>query len=156
MKKISIAKFILYLSLISIMIAIIILNCNYKIYIITSGSMQPTLQVNELIVVKKAKKDTTYQVGDIITYCDINDNSIITHRIVRITQDGYYTKGDFNNIEDLNVVANEQIIGKLVYNSLFLGNLYVKYKFILLLLLIGFIVVLNFLQKERRCLNETK
>lgn len=147
MKKIPIVKLILYLFLISIIIAIIIFNCNYKIYIITSGSMQPTLKINELIVVKK---ETTYQMGDIITYCDMTDNENITHRIVRITQDGYYTQGDFNNIEDLNIVTDAQIIGKLVYHSIFLGNLYVKYKFILLLLLIGFIVVLNFLLFQRK------
>lgn len=45
---------------IAIILTIIYFMYNYKIYIIASGSMEPTLKINEMIVVKKAPINAIY------------------------------------------------------------------------------------------------
>ena len=47
---------------ISIILTIIYFMFNYRIYIIASGSMEPTYKIDEMIIVKKHKNDFTYNV----------------------------------------------------------------------------------------------
>lgn len=118
---------------------------NYKLYIISSGSMEPTLKINELILVKKSKE---YKVGDIISYYDESLQMPITHRITHIEGSRYYTKGDYNNIEDYITATPQTIIGKVIWNSYYLGSLYVHYKFILVVLLILVFLLINILPQK--------
>lgn len=46
---------------IAIILTIIYFMYNYKIYIIASGSMEPTYKIDEMIIVKKSKKDSAYE-----------------------------------------------------------------------------------------------
>lgn len=80
----------------------------YTFYEIATGSMKPTLNVKDFIIVKESDK---YSVGDIITYKE--DNSYITHRIVKINGDTLVTKGDANNSED-KIISKSEVIGKVV------------------------------------------
>ena len=80
----------------------------YTFFEIVSGSMSPTIEKGDMILVKL---DTDYNVGDIVSYKD--NNSIITHRIVEKTDNYYVTKGDANNTLD-NPIKEEQILGKTV------------------------------------------
>ena len=63
--------------------------------VVLSGSMEPTLSVNDLVVVRAAD---SYQTDDIIVYQSGSD--LIIHRIVRIDGDAYITQGDANNTAD--------------------------------------------------------
>ena len=80
----------------------------YTFYEIATGSMEPTLNVKDFIIVKESDK---YNVGDIITYNE--DNSYITHRIIKINGDTLVTKGDANNSED-KIISKSEVIGKVV------------------------------------------
>ncbi len=77
--------------------------------VVLSGSMEPEIAVNDLIV---NKAQDSYKVGDVITF--ENGNSLITHRIVGENAMGFITQGDANNTEDSNPVAQERILGKVV------------------------------------------
>lgn len=112
--------------------------------------MQPTFNINELILVRKNNKSTQYLVGDIITYYDKEIDIDVTHRIVQIDGEKIYTKGDYNNSRDLNPVTEEQIVGKVIYNSYFLGYLYVNYRFIIITLIIIAIIAFNILLEDTR------
>lgn len=46
---------------IAIILTIICFMFNYRVYIIASGSMEPTYKINEMIVVEKSKKDSVYE-----------------------------------------------------------------------------------------------
>lgn len=92
---------------------------SFKLYIVASGSMEPTLKVNELIFVRSQKE---YEIGDIITFYDETLGGTTTHRIVNIEKNGEITtKGDYNNTEDYNKITNEKIIGKVIFSSMILG-----------------------------------
>ena len=73
----------------------------YTFYEIATGSMEPTLNVKDFIIVKESDK---YSVGD---------NSYITHRIIKINGDTLVTKGDANNSED-KIISKSEVIGKVV------------------------------------------
>ena len=77
--------------------------------IIGSGSMKPTLSVNDMLI---AKGDTAYQVGDIVIYVSTHGN-LITHRVVDVLGDGYITQGDANNTPDAEI-SNQRLLGKVV------------------------------------------
>lgn len=151
-KKIN--KILSYILILIILIFTLYLIFNFRLYIVATGSMQPTFQVNELVVVKCSNDDTTYQVGDIITYYDSSIDIDVTHRIVEINGDEIYTQGDYNNARDLHPTSKENIVGKVIWNSTFLGNLYVHYKFQILALMILIIVAFNVLFSEPKSKNK--
>lgn len=101
--------------------------CNYKMYIVISGSMEPTIKTNELVVVKT--KLDHYEVGDIVSYYENGYDTPITHRIIDYNEnDGYYiTKGDNNNVADSTKLYAKNIIGKVTYQSYDLGYIIMKY-----------------------------
>ena len=81
----------------------------FSFFNISSGSMKETIQINDIIIVKK---DENFNQGDIITF--FQDNQIVTHRIVEILDDGnFITKGDANNSKD-GKVYKENVIGKVI------------------------------------------
>lgn len=81
--------------------------------------------------------------GEVITFYDKELEADVTHRIVEIGENEYYTKGDYNNARDLNPVKKENIVGKVVYNSFMLGYIFVNYRYYMVFLTIFTIVVLN-------------
>ncbi len=74
---------------------------------VLSGSMEPTLPVGSLLI---TQKQDSYTPGDIVIYQD-DDGSLITHRLVSVTDKEAVTKGDANNTEDA-PFSPEQIRGK--------------------------------------------
>lgn len=117
----------------------------YKAYIISTESMQPTLNKGDVIIIKKAKKEDLKE-NDIITYKDKGE--IITHRIVEIKPNGnrYITKGDNNIAKDEQSLSFEDIEGKLVLKIPHLGNMVAGLKngiVIILTILIFLIIHLN-------------
>ena len=85
-----------------------------SLLIVTTGSMSGTIEDGDMIVVKRAD---SYKVGDIITFMPAGDTVPTTHRIIRISNGRYYTKGDANNAEDTRSIAKSDIVGK-VTNTL--------------------------------------
>lgn len=81
----------------------------YGTGMILSGSMEPTLSINDLII---TKKQNDYKVGDIIVF--ENNDILTTHRIIEKNNKNIITKGDANNAEDKPINKNA-IKGKLVY-----------------------------------------
>jgi len=83
----------------------------YRILEIASGSMEPTLKKNDIILVKVNNKNLKEK--DIISYIGEND-AIITHRVIRIEKNKLIVRGDANNTDDT-PIDNTQVIGKVVH-----------------------------------------
>lgn len=87
-----------------------------KTFCIISGSMEPQIQINDIVIVKEVP-ETEINIGDIISF-NVN-GEIITHRIIEIekgqyNKNLYITKGDANNVEDEEKITYEQIEGKYI------------------------------------------
>ena len=75
-------------------------------FVVKTGSMSGTLEVNDIIIVRVTDK---VKKGDIITYIS-KDGSIITHRLINIVGDKLITRGDVNNVED-EPITRDKVIG---------------------------------------------
>lgn len=109
------------------------LEHNYKIFVVKSGSMEPTIDIGSIAVVFPS---LDYKVGDVITFLDPNGLSskdTVTHRIYAINSENsneeiYVTKGDANDAPDGGQIKKEHIIGKYVFSVPLIGYLlgYIK------------------------------
>ena len=84
----------------------------YRLYIVLSGSMEPTLQVGGMVVVKEVPA-SEIQTGDIITFnSGGKSNTPTTHRVIDIEEGLFQTKGDANEVADPVPVEASRIVGK--------------------------------------------
>ncbi|MGD9901233.1 MAG: signal peptidase I [Spirochaetales bacterium] len=89
----------------------------YSVCYILTASMEPTLNVGDVILIKDTDP-TEIQIGDIITYkSDYGSlaGSYITHRVTQITDNEgvlwFTTKGDANSVEDVEIITVAKIEG---------------------------------------------
>ncbi|NLW88900.1 MAG: signal peptidase I [Clostridiaceae bacterium] len=88
----------------------------FRLYSIESGSMDPTLEIGSIILVRRPSDSSALEINDIITY-RVTETAVVTHRIIDIIllEDqtvAYQTKGDNPmNSPDRNPVLPEQIEG---------------------------------------------
>ena len=138
MKKLNVILFILILLSI---LGLIFLKQSLKFFIIESGSMKPTLKIEEMIVVKQFDE---YKIDDIVTYYDEEFKGYVTHRIIEIEKNGkFITKGDFNNTYDEKSIGTNEIVGKVIFHSKILGLLFYKYKVITIVVILRSFILLN-------------
>ncbi|MDO9516650.1 MAG: signal peptidase I [Methanosarcinaceae archaeon] len=90
--------------------AYIILNQLIFFAIITSGSMSPTLEVKDLVLMQNLKVDL--QKGDIIMFETKEANMPVIHRVYSVSDDEIRTKGDAADLVDNWVLEKDQIKGK--------------------------------------------
>ena len=132
-----------------------------KTYVIISGSMEPSLQIGDIVIVKKVAQNELKQ-GDIISYRQ--GQSVITHRIAEvIDKEGeveYKTKGDNNNAEDSGTVSYEMIEGKVVKHILQVGKIAIilqkKGTIIFIILILYIYILYSSSIKKKRALRKLK
>jgi signal peptidase I len=97
---------------------------------VLSNSMKPVFSAGDLIIDKKVEvKDL--KTGDIVTF--VWGTSLSTHRIAEVISDNkgnisFKTKGDNNNVIDLDVVDSNKIVGKYAFKVPFVGYIFTKLK----------------------------
>lgn len=87
----------------------------YTEYTVVTASMEPELPVGSLIFVKKVDP-ATLEKGDIVTYSkELGTEAIITHRLVenKIKERQIITKGDANDVNDMEPVKYDFVLGKM-------------------------------------------
>lgn len=96
-----------------------------SIFNIISDSMKPTIDENDVIIIKQSTIDEIDE-GDIVTFKK-QDGTIVTHRIIKKidSEDGrkYITKGDNNYYEDKEPIEYSQIYGKYIFRIRKIGTL---------------------------------
>ncbi len=80
----------------------------YSQYIVTTGSMEPEIPAGSIILVKAQEQ---YELGDVVTFRD-SQGLTVTHRLMGRVSGQFITKGDANNVEDSELLAPENILGK--------------------------------------------
>ena len=131
----------------------------YTFHRISSGSMEPELKVEDVILDKEVKDLSEISVGDIITFQGGKEfeNHLVTHRVVKApyTENGelyLQTKGDANEAADSPIPA-DTVRSKYVTKINFLAGLYSFFlspwgliTFIAVLLIIFFDEIVNIIK----------
>jgi signal peptidase len=96
----------------------------YHPVVITSGSMTPTINIGDIIVVRKATLNQV-EPGDIILFR--TEQGLVLHRIQTITMENgkltATTKGDANPERDPWIVTDDMLIGEAVFKLPKLGKI---------------------------------
>lgn len=113
--------------------------------IVTTGSMEPTIKKEELIIIHEEKE---YKENDIVTFIDDN-GLLVTHRIIKIQEEKFISKGDLNNIEDpINNIKNIQ--GKVIFHSKVIGIFVLYILKPLVVCYICIICIIEITKKEKK------
>lgn len=82
----------------------------YRIFVVHTGSMTPTIPSRSAVVVREG----AYRVGQVISF--ESPNGIVTHRLIARTSQGLLTtKGDANRTADPGSTAPSQVIGGVIF-----------------------------------------
>jgi len=115
-----------------------------KTYVIISGSMEPEIQIGDIVITKEVDIEEL-NLGDIISYR--KGESVITHRITKIEKEDekivITTKGDSNNAEDTYEITEGNIEGRVIKVIPSIGNISLLLQnkiIIILILLIAFLI----------------
>lgn len=77
--------------------------------VVISGSMSGSIEINDMVIIHR---QDAYKIGDVVTFED--GDSLLTHRIIGETPEGFVTKGDANNAPDSDPVTQDLIVGRVV------------------------------------------
>ena len=101
-----------------------------SLYTIVSGSMEPAINVYDVILVWSVDKAEDIKKGDVITFIStssISEGLLVTHRVHDIKNvDGkieYVTKGDYNAVADSSTAKFDNVVGKVLFKLPQLGRI---------------------------------
>lgn len=96
---------------------------NMDMYVIETGSMEPTIKINSVIFVKKAEDFDSFKVNDIVTFTDDSKQKSFTHRIIEIDEKSktFITKGDANSEPDIMPTSADYAVGTVQFAVPYLG-----------------------------------
>lgn len=118
----------------------------YHPVVILTGSMSPTYKVGTIVYYKQVE-ESKLKVGDAITFKN-NADATVTHRLNKIEDGLYETKGDANVTPDVEKIAYQNILGKVAsvtipllgYYICFINNHLYIVAIILLIIIIDFLL----------------
>lgn len=90
-----------------------------KTAIVLTGSMEPTLEINDFVIMKRPKE---IKVNDIIAYKDNDNKYEILHRVIKINNEEITTKGDANNTLD-KPINSSQVTGVYIFKIKYIGKI---------------------------------
>jgi len=164
-KKILYYIFIGFIALIGfVLIFSVFPIAKYRIMVVQSGSMEPAIKTGSVVMTAPFKD---YKKGDVITFGSI-DKSVepTTHRIYDLEViEGkiyYITQGDANNAPDSRKVAENEVIGKMLFHIPYAGYLVASIRkpigFILVLIIPALFIIFdqvgNILKEIKRLTNK--
>jgi len=144
------------LIIIAIMIPIFIyfwpsaLGGDAEILIVQGKSMLPTIQPGSLVVTKQAP---SYEIDDIVSFTlkEGGAQRVIVHRIIDQVGGDFIIKGDNNPKKDVGTYSEEEILGKVVFATPYVGDLlgFARNPLVLVISAV-FIIAFQMEQKRRK------
>ena len=89
-------------------------------FVIESGSMEPAIQTGSVSFINKHAKYSEIKENDVIAF-KLNAGAKVTHRVIKITDQGFETKGDANENSDGITTTKNNFIGKNIFSIPKLG-----------------------------------
>jgi signal peptidase len=91
-----------------------------QVFVVTSGSMVPTIAPGALVVDEPVSAADGLRVGEVVTFHRDGNSELVTHRITAIVNTAengieIHTKGDHNKVQDPGLVPAKAVVGKVVF-----------------------------------------
>ena len=90
-----------------------------RTFIVRSGSMEPAIWTGSLCFVDTRIEYDDIQVNDIVAFQ--RGNLLVTHRVIKISEEGFVTKGDNNDVIDGTITTKDNFIGKNFFSVRWMG-----------------------------------
>lgn len=114
---------LIILILIGIM-GIYVLQCvGIKPYTVVSGSMEPEIATGSICFIDTNVKYGDIHDDDVIAY-QLKNGNVVTHRVIHITDKGFETKGDNNDVSDGITTNASNYVGKNIWSIPYLGYIF--------------------------------
>ena len=99
------------------------------LYTIISPSMEPNINVYDVVVTKKVKDFNSIKEGDVITFVStstLGEGLTVTHRVIEVvkTEDDikFRTQGDNNPVADSSLASSKNVMGKVLFKIPWIGH----------------------------------
>lgn len=99
---------------------IVLFFCGIEPFVVETGSMKPTIGVGSISFINKNVKYEDIKENDVIAF-NIKSGKKVTHRAIKITEQGIETKGDANKSSDGVSTTKENYVGKNIFSIPKLG-----------------------------------
>ena len=97
----------------------------YKPVVVLSGSMEPYMETNSLVIVKQTKG---IQEKDVVMF-HLDEDNMVCHRVMDIDDEGNITTtGDNNVVADFEKITVDDVEGKVVVRMNFLSPIINKFR----------------------------
>lgn len=92
-----------------------------SVYNVVSGSMEPAIPMGSMIFVRPARANEIER-GEVIAFS--SNGVVVAHRVMenRRQENQFITKGDANELEDINRVDYADLLGRVEYHIPMLGD----------------------------------
>lgn len=84
-------------------------------FVVESGSMQPTIETGSVSFINKKINYSDIRVNDVIAF-KASTGNLVTHRVINITDEGFETQGDSNDVSDGISTTQKNYIGKNIFS----------------------------------------
>ena len=122
-----------------------------KTFSIISGSMEPALSINDIVLIKEVSA-SELKINDIISFKI--DGEVITHRILNVEIENseytYTTKGDSNDVADLKKIKYNQVEGKYIGKIPKMGKIFGYLKNETVFIIILTILILSYVHQKNK------
>ena len=82
----------------------------YGAAVVLTGSMEPTIMADELVIVKAQEN---YEIGDVVVFQ--TGKILVVHRIIAMDEETVTTQGDANNVADA-PIEHSRIKGRVIWH----------------------------------------
>ena len=153
-----IVSILVYVFTIAIMFSFIITST--RPFVVVSSSMEPTLSIGDVVIVKKLNEDDGLVIGDIIAFAVGND--IVVHRLIGKEVDAngniaYITKGDALDHADPWRVYRDNILGKTMMVLPKIGlpiilfwSVVIHYSYMLVSMIVSVVLLYTYISRIRK------
>lgn len=93
-----------------------------RAYCVKTGSMGDAVPVGSICFVSKYYQYENITPGEIIAF-NTGENMRVTHRAVKVSDQGITTRGDSNNVDDPELVTKDNFIGRTLFSVPYIGYL---------------------------------
>ena len=123
--------------------------------IVSGNSMLPTILPGSLVITKEAP---SYQIDDIVAYVQREGSAQmnVVHRIIDVTDKGFIIKGDNNPKKDPGFPTSDDITGKVIFATPYVGDILGMMRNPIVFLLTSVVAIIIQVEQKRRKMKKER